>query len=229
MHIDSLRWAGVPFLLYAGKHLEQRRAYVRIIFRSPSFFPTITDSALAPSELLFNIQGGPLGTSIVASGPAFHCGPRDARSSDAARVFIADDAREPWRAREEGGGAVRGCVLTPRAPPATNAYKRVIHRAFLGDRTVFVGREELHAAWVAWTPLLCALDATACDAEQSQQPAVGAAGSGPPACLRTPGVVQRYSRELPQRAVEHWLSTVRSREPLDPLIAVSDGVQKGEL
>jgi len=58
LFINNDRWAGVPFLVLAGKQLKQREAYVRVSFKNGA-------------QLLFQVQGD--GTYIEASGdlPSF--------------------------------------------------------------------------------------------------------------------------------------------------------------
>lgn len=54
LHVDNARWAGVPFVLKAGKALDQRKAEVRVQFKRPA--SGLYGADLAPNELVLRIQ-----------------------------------------------------------------------------------------------------------------------------------------------------------------------------
>lgn len=58
MVVAEGRWKGVKFTLKAGKGLNERSAYARAYLRQPG-------GSSANCQLLFNIQGGDLGTAIA--------------------------------------------------------------------------------------------------------------------------------------------------------------------
>ena len=54
MHIDNERWAGVPFIMRAGKALDERKAEVRIQFKEVP--GNIFDDSIRRNELVVRIQ-----------------------------------------------------------------------------------------------------------------------------------------------------------------------------
>ena len=58
MYIDNARWAGVPFIMKAGKALDQRRAEVRIQYKTP-----------AGSEMMFNGEHTPRNELVIRLQP----------------------------------------------------------------------------------------------------------------------------------------------------------------
>jgi hypothetical protein len=54
LHIDNERWAGVPFVMRAGKALDERKAEVRIQFKEVP--GNIFDDSIRRNELVVRIQ-----------------------------------------------------------------------------------------------------------------------------------------------------------------------------
>lgn len=124
------RWEGVPFVLKAGKALDERTSYAKATLRKA---PMAAAAVGRPCELLFNIQGGPLGTGIAWDVEA--C----AGLLDPGRVHVPLG----WVRSEEGPGGDEGWfVLRPAAGEAApNAYDVVVEEVLEGDRSMFLGTE----------------------------------------------------------------------------------------
>jgi hexose-6-phosphate dehydrogenase len=119
LNIDTDRWNGVPVIVTAGKALDERTAYVRFIFKSGG-------------ELMFNVQGGAVGTAISATSdlPAFQAVPG-------------------WSGTSHN--------ISPGENPG--AYDSLVAAAFHGKESLFVQTDTLLASWRVWTPLLHAIEA----------------------------------------------------------------------
>lgn len=117
-------------MLKAGKALDARTSYAKATLRTPPG----SSSSQHPCELLFNIQGGPLGGAAIAWDIAA-CKPA---GLEAGRVHVPLG----WVRRDEvvdGRGMV---VLRPAAGEAApNAYDVVVEEVLEGDRSMFLGTE----------------------------------------------------------------------------------------
>ncbi len=125
LHIDNWRWADVPFYLRTGKRLARRDTQVAIQFRlAPHRLfddPTATTDS-EPNMLVLDIQpddGVLLRFKVKAPGPDFNLRPVNMQFTynSAFNVAISD------------------------------AYERLLLDAMLGDRTLFIRRDEVEAAW----------------------------------------------------------------------------------
>ena len=71
VHIDNLRWEGVPFILMSGKALDERVSYVRILFKNQAFCVqsekhwVAAQSHCLPRQIIFYIGHGELGSPAV--------------------------------------------------------------------------------------------------------------------------------------------------------------------
>ncbi len=140
------RWQGAEFVLKAGKALDARTSYARVRLRDPQ------TGAAGACHLLFNIQGGALGTAIAWNREA--C----AGLIDSSRV------RTPpgWVAVDEKGDTQGELhVLRPVDGESSlpNAYDVVVAEVLEGDRSMFLGTEELLSQWRVWDRVLAQADA----------------------------------------------------------------------
>ena len=123
--IDSERWQGVPFILSSGKALDERAAFVRVVFKR------------GQGELMINIQGGPGGTSISATSEApLFSSPTGFTTS-------------PVYSGETGTS-----LAVPEQLPVKNAYEVLIANVVDGFRQNFVTTKTLFPSWEIWTPLI---------------------------------------------------------------------------
>lgn len=120
------RWAGVEFVLKAGKALDARTSYAKATLRTPP--------GADPCELFFNIQGGPLKSAAIAWDAAA-CAPAGLA---AGRVHVPLG----WERRDEVLEGKAWVVLRPGAGEAApNAYDVVVEEVLEGDRSMFLGTE----------------------------------------------------------------------------------------
>lgn len=132
LHIDNNRWSGVPFILKAGKALDERKAEVRIQFRQP--VNGLFKDKMSNNELVMRVQ------------------PNEA-------VYLKMTTKKPGL---EGGVVHTELDLSYKdrfdsteAPlRLPDAYERLIFDVIRGDHNLFVRSDELEAAWRIFTPLL---------------------------------------------------------------------------
>ncbi len=124
LFVDNWRWAGVPFYLRTGKRMARRVTEIAIRFRpAPQrLFETEAVSHNTANELVLEIQpeeGINLNFKVKVPGPTFDLRPVN-------MVFQY------------------GTAFNIQLP---EAYERLLLDAMLGDRTLFIRRDEVEAAW----------------------------------------------------------------------------------
>jgi glucose-6-phosphate 1-dehydrogenase len=124
LFVDNWRWSGVPFYLRTGKRLARRVTEVAIRFQPvpQRLFETDTTESPDPNELVLEIQpdeGINLNFKVKVPGPTFELRPVN-------MVFQY------------------GTAFNIQLP---EAYERLLLDAMLGDRTLFIRRDEVEAAW----------------------------------------------------------------------------------
>ena len=127
LNVESERWRGVPFMLTAGKSLDERAAYVRVVFKHKS-----------NAELMFNIQGGRVGTRISVTSEA--------------EPFIVPDGFISVPYDKDRNAKVTDAK--PLDSPVKNAYEVLVADIFYGRKENFVGTSSLLTSWKIWTPML---------------------------------------------------------------------------
>lgn len=143
MSVDNARWRGVPFLFMSGKQLNERVAYVRLIFKNNEINvgKTLGRKTCGSRQLVFHIQGGEFKKPALVLS-------HDLPYPESTYAWIPDS----------GISEVFGCqahdfhVFTPKESCA--AYSVLISGIYYGHRDMFVGTEDLLASWEVWTPLL---------------------------------------------------------------------------
>mmetsp|Transcript_19463 Transcript_19463/g.27019 ORF Transcript_19463/g.27019 Transcript_19463/m.27019 type:complete len:592 (-) Transcript_19463:211-1986(-) len=133
LSIDNDRWRGVPFLMSAGKALDERKCEVRIRFK-PDKNP-IFGSAMESNELVIRIQPDEsiyYRVNLKKPGLDVNLLPRvlDLTYSSAFKDASSGDA-----------------------------YERMLLNCALGQQQLFVKTKELVEAWRIFTPLLHEIDA----------------------------------------------------------------------
>ncbi len=125
LHVDSWRWAGVPFYLRSGKCLDTTVTEVVATLKRPpqAIFPTSD----APNYLRFRL--GPTRVAIALGAAAKRSGP------------------------EMRGRAVELLVCNTD-PEEVGAYERLIGAALLQDRSLFAREDGVLEAWRIVDPLL---------------------------------------------------------------------------
>jgi glucose-6-phosphate 1-dehydrogenase len=131
VHIDSWRWAGVPFVLRTGKRLAKRDTRVVLSFREAPLhlFRGVGVKSIDANRLIVRIQPDEgIAISFVAKrpGPELSTKPVD------------------MDFRYEGSFKV--------SPP--EAYERLLHDALSGDHTLFIREDEVERGWQVVQPVL---------------------------------------------------------------------------
>jgi glucose-6-phosphate 1-dehydrogenase len=131
LHLDSWRWAGVPFYLRTGKRLPKRTTEIAIQFRRPplEIFRKVTSAPVSPNLLIVNVQPDE-GISI-----------RFEAKLPGTRLQLA-----PVRMNFRYGHAFGGAV--------PEAYETLLLDAMLGDATLFARNDFVEASWSLITPVL---------------------------------------------------------------------------
>jgi glucose-6-phosphate 1-dehydrogenase len=132
--IDNDRWSGVPFILKAGKALDERKAEIRIQLRSTPHFVFEADPEEMRNEIVVRLQPNEaIYAKLIVKSPGLDTHP-----------VISD----------------LDLTLKHRHPTAVipDAYPKLILDAIRGDQQHFVRRDELRAAWAIITPLLEDID-----------------------------------------------------------------------
>lgn len=146
VHIDNLRWEGVPFILMSGKALDEREAYVRVLFKHQAFCiqRESINSQCKPKQIVFHIGHGDLGyPAILVSRNLF---------KPALPEGWKEITDHPSHLHLFGQAATDFHVYRPRQE--REAYSVVIANIFHGRKESFIMTENLLASWEFWTPLL---------------------------------------------------------------------------
>jgi len=134
LNINNDRWAGVPFIIKAGKALNERKAEVRIQLRQPPTFIFPGSPEYLRNEIVLRLQPDEaIYAKIVVKSPGLDMG------TEVSEMDLDYRRRYP------------GAVIP-------DAYSRLILEAVRGDQQHFLRRDELRAAWNIFTPLLHQID-----------------------------------------------------------------------
>jgi glucose-6-phosphate 1-dehydrogenase len=151
LHVRNRRWDGVPFLLRAGKGLGGRMTEIRIRFQDvPGGMFQQPGGPPEPNELVIRVQPDEainlrIVNKVPGVGMALGVGNLDLQYKSSFTELIPD------------------------------AYEDLLLDVMQGEKSLFIRRDELEAAWDIFTPALHALD------EQAAQPEPYAFGSNGPA------------------------------------------------
>lgn len=142
MYIDNPRWDGVPFIMRAGKALNERKSEVRVQFKkapgSNLLFPQVgvEEQGLWRNELVMRLQ------------------PNEA-------VYMKVNIKAPGLAGDPVMSELDLSYKTrfpDKFSDLPDAYTRLILQVLRGDSSAFVRDDELREAWKIFTPLLHAID-----------------------------------------------------------------------
>jgi glucose-6-phosphate 1-dehydrogenase len=131
VHIDSWRWAGVPFYMRTGKRLHRSGHAITIAFCEPprrvfELAPQIDD----PNLLTFDLgEPGSITATFLAKEPG-----ATMRLGPAAMTFEYEESFSTALQLE--------------------AYERLLHDAMIGDRMLFTSAEGIERLWEISEPLL---------------------------------------------------------------------------
>eukprot|EP00948_MAST-09A_sp_MAST-9A-sp1_P000183 g183.t1 len=131
LYINNPRWLGVPFILRAGKALNERKAEVRIQFHQP---PNNLFKQMHSNELVLRIQPNEaVYMKMVTKTPGLSAGVAETE------LDLTYKSRFPN-------------AYTP------DAYERLIFDVMRGDQSSFVRDDELRFAWRIFDPILSHID-----------------------------------------------------------------------
>jgi glucose-6-phosphate 1-dehydrogenase len=127
LHIDSWRWAGVPFYVRAGKNLTVTTTEVFVEFKLP---PQVVFAEAVPS---------------IGNYVRFRLNPQ---------VAIAIGARAKRPGEGMGGRPVELSVVEQPMEGRLGDYERLLGDAVAGDSTLFARQDVVEAAWAIVDPLI---------------------------------------------------------------------------
>ncbi|XP_028921218.1 GDH/6PGL endoplasmic bifunctional protein isoform X2 [Ornithorhynchus anatinus] len=153
IHVDTLRWEGVPFILTSGKAMDERVGYVRILFKNRAYCAQSEShrdtgkSQCQPRQIIFYIGHGDLGSPAVLVSR---------------NLFEPRLSLESWREMPERPGLqLFGLPLSAYHAYGPvrerDAYSILISHIFHRRKDAFITSENLLASWDFWTPLLDSL------------------------------------------------------------------------
>lgn len=133
--VHTPRWEGVPFLLQAGKAMDEKVVEVRVRFKTPTTLASVRAQAkkLHPNELVLRLQPKPsleLHTNIKTPGLA---------NSPMAGVMKMDYEEIPNLSNPD-------------------AYTRLLLDVLRAKQGSFVRDDELRRSWELFTPLLHSIE-----------------------------------------------------------------------
>ena len=131
---DHVRWAGVPFVLRAGKGCGQRKTEIQLVFRETPFNPFIReDGELGRNRLVIRVQ------------------PDE-------RIHLRINSKRPglaWKIDEQDLQLHYQSVFHETIP---DAYEALLLEVLKGDRSLFLRTDELEASWSVFDGLLRQVD-----------------------------------------------------------------------
>ena len=135
MYIDNPRWFGVPFIMKAGKALEQRKVEVRVQLRSQ-----------AAAGAMFGIDTH--GTDLPRNELVMRIQPSEA-------IYFKTNVKKPGLETIPVQSEM-DLSFGNRYPNAEayDAYSRLVLDVLRGKQATFVRDDELIAAWEIITPIL---------------------------------------------------------------------------
>jgi glucose-6-phosphate 1-dehydrogenase len=128
LHIDSWRWAGVPWYLRSGKMLPHTVAEVLVQLRPP------------PQQLFDD--------SHPVDGRANYF---RFRLQPVSAIALAARVKQPGR---EFVGEQRELYLCEHIPHEESPYERLLGDAMAGERALFTSQDAVEAAWAVVEPVL---------------------------------------------------------------------------
>ncbi|RHY77760.1 hypothetical protein DYB34_010584, partial [Aphanomyces astaci] len=135
MNIKNPRWDGVPFIMKAGKALNERKAEVRITFK-----------AAPGAEHMFP------GTNIPQNELVLRLQPNET-------VYMKTNVKSPGLSTKAVASELELSYSTRYADThLPDAYTRLVLDVLRGKQATFVRDDELRAAWKIFTPLLDEID-----------------------------------------------------------------------
>ena len=127
--VNNNRWRGVPFILEAGKALDERVVDVQVVFKNRQPFPS--------NKLTIEVQPQP------SMSMTTNVKPIDCISSGSSKAVATATLSTNYSAESNG-----------ESVPIENAYTRLLLDVLRGKQNNFVRADELVRSWEVFTPLL---------------------------------------------------------------------------
>jgi len=137
LHINNARWDGVPFLMKAGKALDQRLAEIRVQFRH------------VPGNIFAGKPGGDLNSET--NELVIRIQPDEA-------IYLKINNKVPGLGMRLNHTKLDLQYKAAYDVDFPDAYERLILDVVNGDKRLFIRSDELEAAWDLFTPLLNELE-----------------------------------------------------------------------
>jgi glucose-6-phosphate 1-dehydrogenase len=169
LHLDSWRWAGVPFVLRTGKRLSRRTTEISIHFTRPplSLFGDREADPPPPNALVFRIQ------------------PQEG-------ITVSFNTKIPGYASDMRAVNMDFSYGSAFGDELPEAYERLLLDAMVGDSTLFMRKDEVDAAWRLVTGILDGWSADGAPALSFYR----AGSSGPESAAGLPAGGERKWRRL---------------------------------
>jgi glucose-6-phosphate 1-dehydrogenase len=126
LHIDSWRWAGVPFCIRAGKGLPVTATEVLVVLKRPP--QTVFDEIKPDQANYFHFRLGP--NVFIACG---------ARAKVPGEFMVGEEAK---------------LLACQHSGEEMSPYERLLSDAVRGDTTLFAREDAVEAAWRVIDPIL---------------------------------------------------------------------------
>lgn len=134
LHIDNLRWAGVPFYLRSGKRLAKRATEIVVEFKSAPHTPWI--------------PGGTVGKAARPNLLVVNVSPEEG-------IFMRVEAKQPGQEMRLQSINLDCCHSDERgATESPSAYEHLVLDSMRGDATFFARADEVEAAWEIVEPVI---------------------------------------------------------------------------
>ena len=150
--VDNWRWAGVPFLLRAGKRLPRRVTEVAVEFkRAPTglFTAPIRGGGLCDRGCDCGARCECCNAGIQPNTLAFRIQPDEG-------ISLSFAAKRPGMRLALGAVRMEFDYAESFDEPVPEAYERLLLDAIRGDPTLFLRSDEVAAAWSFADPILTA-------------------------------------------------------------------------
>ena len=150
--VDNWRWAGVPFLLRAGKRLPRRVTEVAVEFkRAPTglFTAPVRGGGLCDRGCDCGARCECCNAGIQPNTLAFRIQPDEG-------ISLSFAAKRPGMRLALGAVRMEFDYAESFDEPVPEAYERLLLDAIRGDPTLFLRSDEVAAAWSFADPILTA-------------------------------------------------------------------------
>jgi glucose-6-phosphate 1-dehydrogenase len=134
LHIDNMRWAGVPFYLRSGKRLAKSETEIVVEFKPAPHTPWMPDGRIGkgvrPNLLIVNVS------------------PEEG-------IFVRVEAKQPGQEMRLQSINLDYCLDDERgAKESPSAYEHLLLDSLRGDPTFFARADEVEAAWEIVEPVI---------------------------------------------------------------------------